>query len=189
MKFNSDKCYVLKIPASRSPLILLIINWKTQFCKKQKLTLIRESIYSTTLNGILITASASKTLGFVCRNLSSCNKETKKAAYIALVRPTVEYCLAVWDPHTKELTQKVEKIQRRAARMVYNNYDWKSSVNELIQELQWDSLSNRRKNNRLAILHKAIGGIWQSRYKTTCNQPKGVPVAQVTTTSLNITQG
>ena len=42
--------------------------------------------------------------------------------------------------------------------MVYNHYDWKTSVNELIQELQWDSLSNRRKNNRLAILHKAIGG-------------------------------
>ena len=105
-----------------------------------------------------ITASASRTLGFVRRNLSSCNKETKKAAYKALVRPTVEYCSAVWDPYTKELTQKVEKIQRRAARMVYNNYDWKTSVNELIQELQWDSLSNRRKNNRLAILHKAIGG-------------------------------
>ena len=105
-----------------------------------------------------ITTSASKTLGFVRRNLSSCNKEIKAAAYIALVRPTGEYCSAVWDPHTKELIQKVEKIQRRAARMVYNNYDWKTSVSELIQELQWDSLSDRRKNNRLAILHKAIGG-------------------------------
>ena len=52
MKFNSGK--IITLPASRSPLILPIINWETQFCKKQKLTLTWESIYSTTLNGILI---------------------------------------------------------------------------------------------------------------------------------------
>ena len=161
MKFNSDKCYVLRIPASRSP---LITNYKLGDSILQEtkthtylgVDIQHDLKWNTHINRI--TASASRTLGFVRRNLSSCNKETKKAAYIALVRPTVEYCSAVWDPYTKELTQKVEKIQRRAARMVYNNYDWKTSVNELIQELQWDSLSNRRKNNRLAILHKAIGG-------------------------------
>ena len=161
MKFNSDKCYVLRISASRSP---LITNYKLGDSILQEtkthtylgVDIQHDLKWNTHINRI--TASASRTLGFVRRNLSSCNKETKKAAYIALVRPTVEYCSAVWDPYTKELTQKVEKIQRRAARMVYNNYDWKTSVNELIQELQWDSLSNRRKNNRLAILHKAIGG-------------------------------
>ena len=192
MKFNSDKCYVLRIPASRSP---LITNYKLGDSILQEtkthtylgVDIQHDLKWNTHIDRI--TASASRTFGFVRRNLSSCNKETKKAAYIALVCPTVEYCSVVWDPYTKELTQKVEKIQRRAARMVYNNYDWKSSVNELIQELHWDSLSNRRKNNRLTILHKAIGGTWQSRCKTTCNQPKGVPVAQVTTTSLNITRG
>ena len=49
--------------------------------------------------------------------------------------------------------------------MVYNNYDWKASISELIQKLKWESLSDRRKNNRLAILHKAIKGCLAIRVK------------------------
>ena len=75
-----------------------------------------------------ITAQASKTLGFVRRNLGFCSKETKVAAYIALVRPTLEYCSAIWDPYKQELAQKVGKIQRRAAQLVHNKYDWQTSA-------------------------------------------------------------
>lgn len=49
------------------------------------------------------------------------------------------------------------KIQRRAARMVHNNYDWQQSVTELLKELDWELLSLRRKTSRL--LHKAMGGL------------------------------
>ena len=80
------------------------------------------------------------------------------AAYVTLVRPTLEYCSTIWDPYTQELTQKVGKIQRRAARLVHNNYDWQTSASGLIRELEWNMLSTRRKISRLNILHKAIGG-------------------------------
>ena len=53
-----------------------------------------------------ITASASKTLGFVRHNLGSCTKETKTAAYVSLVRPTLEYSSAVWDPTLKNSDKK-----------------------------------------------------------------------------------
>ena len=105
-----------------------------------------------------ITSTASKTLGFVRLNLHSCTKDTKAQAYKMLIRPSVEYCSAVWDPYTNEHIQKIGKIQRRAARMVFNNYDWRQSVTELIQKLEWDMLSTRRKINRLSIFNKAIGG-------------------------------
>ena len=105
-----------------------------------------------------ITAQARKTLGFVRCNLGFCSKETKVAAYVSLVRPTLEYCSAIWDPYTQELTQKVGKTQRRAAQLVHKNYDWQTSVSGLIQDLGWDMLSTRHKIARLNILHKAIGG-------------------------------
>ncbi len=69
-----------------------------------------------------ITANANKTLGFVRRNLSQCDKDIKETAYVNLVRPTVEYCSAVWDPYTLELTQRVEKTQRRAAHTEARGY-------------------------------------------------------------------
>ena len=104
------------------------------------------------------TARANRTTGFIRRNLSSCTKEAKSTAYKTLVRPTLEFCSAVWDPHTKEHIQKVGMSQRRAAHMVHNNYDWETSATSLMQSLKWENLATRRKINRLTSLHKAIEG-------------------------------
>ena len=59
-------------------------------------------------------------------------------------------------PYYSELTQKVGKIQRRAARLVFSNYDW--NVNELIRKLDLDMLSTRREVARLCILYSHGGG-------------------------------
>ncbi|KAI8501158.1 hypothetical protein Bbelb_212530, partial [Branchiostoma belcheri] len=37
--------------------------------------------------------------------------------YSTLVRPHLEYCATVWDPHTIGGSQALERVQRRAARM------------------------------------------------------------------------
>ena len=99
-----------------------------------------------------------KTLGFIKQSLSTCTKDSKAATYIALVRPTIEYCSSVWDPATKELVHKVGKIQHRAARFVCNDYQQQTSAPGLIHSLNWDMLSTRRKIARVCVLHKAIGG-------------------------------
>ena len=40
----------------------------------------------------------------------------------SLVHPHIEYCSSVWDPNTKRYIQKVEAVQRRAARFITNDY-------------------------------------------------------------------
>ena len=107
------------------------------------------------------------------------------AVYIALVRPTLEYCSAIWDPYTQELTQNVGKIQRRAARLVHNNYDWQTSASGLIRDLEWDMLSTRRKISRLKYSSS------QSHWGTPCTavRPRGKPAAHTAVHSLNIKQG
>jgi hypothetical protein len=45
----------------------------------------------------------------------------------------------VWDPHTQANINKVESIQRRAARFVTNNYDPRASVTTLLQDLNWSA--------------------------------------------------
>ena len=44
---------------------------------------------------------ANRTIGFLRRNIHACPKEVKEAAYITLVRPSIEYASAVWDPFNK----------------------------------------------------------------------------------------
>ena len=160
MSFNLDKCYVLRIPSSRSPIIISykLGNSILQETKQHSylgVDIQNDLKWDTNINRI--TSSASKILGFIRRNLGRA-LWIPKNLLTSLVRPTLEYCSAVWDPHTSKLTQKVGKIQRRAARLVFNNYDWHTSVNQLIRKMDLDMLSTRREIARLCILHKAIGG-------------------------------
>jgi hypothetical protein len=48
-----------------------------------------------------ISAKANRTIGFLRRNIHSCPKEVKAAAYTTLVRPSIEYASTVWDPYTR----------------------------------------------------------------------------------------
>ena len=71
-----------------------------------------------------ITATANRILAFVRRNLYSCPQH-QKSAYTALFRPLLEYSSSVRDPHTKTLVNKIEMVQRRAARSCHNDYKTK----------------------------------------------------------------
>ena len=107
-----------------------------------------------------ITAAANRTLTFVRRNLYSCPQHIKKSAYTTLVRPLLEYPSSVWDPHTKTLVNKIEMVQRRAARFCHNDYKTieKGCVSGMIRKLNLVPLNVRRTNKRLTIYHKAING-------------------------------
>ena len=59
------------------------------------------------------------------------NKEMKTLAYNTLVKPQVEYASSVWSPYTKENINKIEMLQRRAARWVTNDFSPYSSVTDL----------------------------------------------------------
>jgi hypothetical protein len=39
-----------------------------------------------------------------------------------MVRPTMEYASSVWDPTNRKKIGNLEKVQKRAARFVFNNY-------------------------------------------------------------------
>lgn len=66
----------------------------------------------------------------------------------------MEYASTVWDPYTKQNRDRVEMVQRRAARYVLNNYDRSASVTEMLKQLDWDTLELRRKKARLTMLYK-----------------------------------
>ena len=101
-------------------------------------------------------AKAPKTLGFLRYNFSGCTKQVKSAAYTSLVRPTLEYDSAAWDPSTVEDITKLEKVQRQAARFVHSNYHDTAPgcVTKMASDLGEGSLQNRRKVERLSTLYE-----------------------------------
>jgi hypothetical protein len=93
------------------------------------------------------------------RNLRITNQETKSAAYFSLVRPNLEYCASIWNPHHKQSIQKLEMTQRRAARYTTNIYTTTSSVNEMLQQLKWETLESRRTKIQLTMFYKIVNNL------------------------------
>ena len=73
-----------------------------------------------------IASKASQIFNFLRRNLSKCSSTVKASSYLTLVHPIMEYDASVWDPHHLNDIQALEKVQRRAARWVMNDYSWYS---------------------------------------------------------------
>ena len=85
----------------------------------------------------------------------------KSATYTTIVRPTLENASAVWDPHKQTDIRLLEKVQRRAARHVTNNYTDRSpgTVTSMLEYLKWTSLEHRRQHIRLGMLYKINNGL------------------------------
>jgi hypothetical protein len=164
MAFHPDKCSQLPLTRSRKPL-----NATTRYtlhgqtleritsCKYLGVTL--QSDLSWGQHVDTSCAKANRALGFLRRSLKVSSKKTKELAYKAMVRPIVEYASTVWDPHTNKLITNLEKVQRRAARYVTGRYHNTSSVTDMLQQLQWPSLEDRRRSARLAMLYKISNGL------------------------------
>ena len=87
-----------------------------------------------------ITNKASRVLNFLKCNLSSCSQNVKASAYTTIVRPILEYASIIWDPHQQVDINSLEKIQRRSARWVCNDYSTYNSVTAMLQSLDWANL-------------------------------------------------
>ena len=106
-----------------------------------------------------VCSKANRTLGFLRQNLFSCPQDVKEAAYKSMVRPILEYGSTVWDPHCNGLNDELENVQKRAARFVTRNYSYETgSMTGILEELKWETLQKRRKDNRLILLYKGLKG-------------------------------
>ena len=70
----------------------------------------------------------------------------------------LEYDASIWDPHLAKDYDLLEKLQRRYARFVKGDYRTTSSVSQMLHDLGWRDLKDRRRDLRLALLYKIITG-------------------------------
>ena len=101
---------------------------------------------------------ANSTLGFLRRNLRRCPSNLKETTYITLIRSVLEYAAPIWDPTLNKDVHKLETVQRRAARFIKGDWKPTSSVTTMLRELGLSELKLRRRDLRLALLHKVVHG-------------------------------
>ena len=162
MKFNPSKCTILSIARSSSSKL-----HKYYSLAGEVLSNVHEAKYlGVLLSDDLqwaqhiqsITAKSNSILGLLRRNLHHCPAILREQAYIALIRSRLEYCSSVWDPHLAKDSNKIEMVQRRSARFVTQEYNPRASVTDLLKDLNWPPLKDRRRDLRLVLLYKIIHG-------------------------------
>ena len=85
----------------------------------------------------------------------------RKTAYISLVRSALEYSAVVWDPYQQNDIDKLENIQRCAARFINQNYKdcTHGCVTTLLRDLGLQSLHKRWKQQCLTLFCKIVRGL------------------------------
>ena len=71
----------------------------------------------------------------------------------------LEYASTAWNPHTNRDTENIEKVQRRAARFVANDYRRSTNSQELVNKLKWESLEARRLLSQVTLFYKIINSL------------------------------
>ena len=73
------------------------------------------------------------------------------------MRSVLEHAVA-WDPYLQKDIDCIQKVQRKGVHMVKSNYDYKNSVTDMINELDWISVADRRRDIRL-FNYKIVHGL------------------------------
>ena len=75
--------------------------------------------------------------------------------YDSLVQPYVNYCSVVWGDCGSGLSEKLQKLQNHAARILMcTNYD--SDIDELLRVLGWRKLKYQRFESAAVMMYKSL---------------------------------
>ena len=159
MKFNEAKCHVMFVSkkTNHRPYLYQLCGEIPSSVLQEKylgVLLSHDMSWSTHINKVV--AEAHQKLGFIRRNLRGSPQECKKLTFLALVCSGLEYASIIWDPYFQKDYDSIERVQRKAARWVTSSYDRCTSVTKLLKDLQWDSLQERRRQQRLLFMYKIL---------------------------------
>ena len=76
----------------------------------------------------------------------------------SFVQPHFDYCSQIWSDRFRMHTSKLEKLQKRAARIILNNNFYTASA-ELFHELKWMPLNQRFVYNRAVLMFKCLNNL------------------------------
>ena len=65
-------------------------------------------------------------------------------------------CIKLYQTVTQRNIRDLEMVQRRAARFVIGDYRTTSSVTQMLEQLQWSTLQERRKRAKVIMLYRVV---------------------------------
>ena len=105
-----------------------------------------------------VVSKVAKVLAAQRRLRSICPQSTLVTIYKSLILPHLDYCSAVWGSIGNGLSQKQEKLQNRAARIItVSSWDDRSAL--ILNALIWNSLADRRAKQLKSLMLKIVNNL------------------------------
>ena len=99
-------------------------------------------------------------LAIINRNFFNLDKDTFKLLYKSLVRSHIEYGHSVWNPYRLGVISDLERVQKRATRMVKNCK--KLSYSDRLRYLDIPTLKFRRTRGDMIEVFKILNGFYDA---------------------------
>ena len=81
-------------------------------------------------------SKANQVLGMIRRNITYKDKSLIVPLYKAIVRPHLEYCIQAWSPYLRKDIDMLEKIQRRATKLIPGLRDLRYEERLIVQQIR-----------------------------------------------------
>ena len=75
--------------------------------------------------------------------------------YESLLLPHLDYCYAVWGGIVTDLSNKLQKLQNRAAGIIVGG-NWDVRSYQILSDLNWTSLADRRTKQIETLMFKTV---------------------------------
>jgi hypothetical protein len=157
LKFNADKCKVIHYGSNNPNTPYTLNGMRIEDSKLEKdlgVSFDNNLKFSPHVGNIV--AKANSRLAIIKRTMHDLSPEVFLPLYKSLVRPLLEYCSPVWSPMLKKDQIEIEKVQRRATKLVKSISHMEYS--ERLFYLKLDSLHFRRRRSDMIQVFRIING-------------------------------